>query len=117
MFLWTVLLIVLMAAIAYVAGRTRASGLLVTNGPRLHSLPSYHGLFVAAGAMIGGLALAIAAALAFGAQSFLTPIAAVIGGAVGAAPLYARSSLDFRARNAFERVVLVLLIACSGVSC
>jgi phosphate transport system permease protein len=116
MFLWTVLLILLMAAAAYVAGRARAAGLVTAGGARLHSLPAYHGLFTAAGAMIGGLALAIAAALAFGAQSVVTPIAAVLGGAVGAAPLYARSALDFRARNAFERVVLVLLIACSGVA-
>jgi phosphate transport system permease protein len=116
MFVWTVLLIVLMAVIAYWAGRVRASGLVTAGGARLHSLPSYHGLFTAAGAMIGGLALAIAGAVVFGAQSFFTPVAAVIGAAVGAAPLYSKSSLDFRARNAFERVVLVLLIACSGVA-
>ena len=116
MFLWTVLLIVLMAAIAYWAGRARAAGLVPADGRRLHSLPSYHGLLTAAGAMIGGLALAIAAALAFGAQSSLPPVAAVLGGAIGAAPLYAKASLDFRARNAFERIVLVLLIACSGVA-
>ena len=35
MFLWTVLLIVLMSAIAYVAGRSRATGLVVADGPRL----------------------------------------------------------------------------------
>ena len=33
MFLWTVLLIVLMSAIAYVAGRSRAAGLVVADGP------------------------------------------------------------------------------------
>ena len=54
MFLWTVLLIVLMAAIAYWAARARAAGLVTVGGARLHSLPSYHGLFTAAGAMIGG---------------------------------------------------------------
>ena len=116
MFLWTVLLIVLMAAAAYWAGRARAAGMVTSGGPRLHSLPSYHGLFTAAGAMIGGLALAIAGALVFGAQSVATPIAAVAGAAVGAAPLYAKSSLDFRARNNFERLVLVLLICCSAVA-
>ncbi|PZF76702.1 phosphate ABC transporter permease subunit PstC [Aestuariivirga litoralis] len=116
MFVWTVLLIVLMAAIAYWAGRTRAAGLVTAGGPRLHSLPSYHGLFTAAGAMIGGLALAIAGALAFGGQSVATPVAAVVGAGIGAAPLYAKSSLDFRARNNFERIVLVLLICCSGVA-
>ena len=116
MFPWTVLLIVLMAALAYWAGRTRAAGLAAHGGARLHSLPSYHGLFTAAGAMIGGLALAIAGAFAFGAQSALIPAAAILGGILGAAPLYARTALDFRARNAFERIVLVLLIACSGVA-
>ena len=116
MFLWTVLLIVLMSAIVYVAGRSRATGLVVADGPRLHSLPSYHGLLVAAGAMIGGLALAILCALALGVQSVVTPAAAVIGAAIGAVPLYSRSTVDFRARNAFERVVLVVLVACSAVA-
>ena len=116
MFLWTVLLIVLMSAIAYVAGRSRATGLVVADGPRLHSLPSYHGLLVAAGAMIGGLALAILCALVLGVQSVVTPAAAVIGAAIGAVPLYSRSAVDFRARNAFERVVLVVLVACSAVA-
>jgi phosphate transport system permease protein len=116
MFLWTVLLIVLMSAIAYVAGRSRATGLVVADGPRLHSLPSYHGLLVAAGAMIGGLALAILCALVLGVQSVVTPAAAVIGAAIGAVPLYSRSTADFRARNAFERVVLVVLVACSAVA-
>ncbi|MCA3553994.1 phosphate ABC transporter permease subunit PstC [Aestuariivirga sp.] len=116
MFLWTVLLIVLMAAIAYWAGRARAAGLAATGGARLHSLPSYHGLFAAAGAMIGGLALAIAGALIVGAQSAFMPVAAVIGGAIGAAPLYSMSSPDFRARNSFERIVLVVLICCSAVA-
>ena len=84
MFLWTVLLIVLMSAIAYVAGRSRATGLVVADGPRLHSLPSYHGLLVAAGAMAGGLALAILSALVLGTQSVVTPAAAVVGAHVQA---------------------------------
>ena len=116
MFLWTVLLIVLMSAIAYAAGRSRAAGLVVADGPRLHSLPSYHGLLVAAGAMLGGLALAILSALVLGTQSVVTPAAAVIGAAIAAVPLYSRSAADFRARNAFERVVLVVLVACSAVA-
>ena len=116
MVLWTVLLIVLMSAIAYVAGRSRAAGLVVADGPRLHSLPSYHGLLVAAGAMLGGLALAILSALVLGTQSVVTPAAAVIGAAIAAVPLYSRSAADFRARNAFERVVLVVLVACSAVA-
>jgi len=116
MFVWTLLLIVLMAAGAYVAGRQRAVSVELASGGRLHSLPSYHGSLLAAGALLGGLALAIVAALVFGLQSPLTAVAAVAGAAIAAVPLYGKTTLDFRARNLFERVVLVVLIACSAVA-
>lgn len=116
MFLWTLLLVVLMAAGAYVAGRQRAVGVEVASGGRLHSLPSYHGYLLASGALLGGLALAIVAALTFGLQSPFTAVAAVIGAGLAAIPLYGKTSLDFRARNLFERVVLIVLILCSAVA-
>ena len=84
MFLWTLLLVVLMAAGAYVAGRQRAVGVEVASGGRLHSLPSYHGYLLASGALLGGLALAIVAALTFGLQSPFTAVAAVIGAGLAA---------------------------------
>lgn len=115
MFLWTVLLITLMAALAYVTGRTRAMG-FATAGKQLHSLPSYHGLLLAAGVLTGGLLLALVAALFLGAQSSFIPAAAVIGAGLAAVPLYGRTSADFRARNAFERFVKLVLIACSAVA-
>jgi phosphate transport system permease protein len=115
MFLWTVLLIVLLSALAYVVGRGRALRLSAA-GTQLHSLPSYHGLLLAAGALSGGLLLALVAALLLGLQSPLIPAAAVIGAGLAAAPLYGRTSADFRARNAFERFVKVVLIACSAVA-
>ncbi|MCA3559547.1 MAG: phosphate ABC transporter permease subunit PstC [Aestuariivirga sp.] len=116
MFLWTLLLVVLLAAGAYMAGRQRAIALQGAAGVRLHSLPSYHGYLLAAAALIGGLALAIATALAFGVHSPLTAVAAVIGAAIAAVPLYGKDTPDFRARNLFERVVLVVLVLCSGVA-
>ena len=116
MFLWTLVLIVLMAAGAYFAGRQRAAGVQTASGGRLHSLPSYHGSLVASGALLGGLALAIAAALALGVQSPWTAVAAVLGAALAAVPLYGKTSVDFRARNAFERVVMAILILCSAVA-
>ena len=115
MFLWTIVLIVLMAALAYVAGRARAIGLMVS-GTQLHSLPSYHGLLMAAGASTAGLLLALVAALLLGLQSPLIPAAAVIGAGLAAVPLYGRTTADFRARNAFERFVKLVLIACSAVA-
>ncbi|WP_421696505.1 phosphate ABC transporter permease subunit PstC [Aestuariivirga sp.] len=116
MFLWTVLLVLLLAAVAYAAGQRRASALVTPAGTRLHSLPSYHGLLLGAGALLGGLALAIAGSLAFGVQSPWTAVAAVIGALIAAVPLYGRTAVDFRARNLFERVTMAVLIACSAVA-
>lgn len=116
MFLWTVLLVLLLAAAAYALGQRRAAGLVSAGGARLHSLPSYHGLLLSSGALFGGLALAIAASLAFGLQSPWTTCAAVLGAAIAALPLYGRTSIEFRARNLFERVVMVVLMACSAVA-
>ena len=115
MFLWTILLIALMAGFAYVAGRMRAAGLAVA-GTQLHSLPTYHGLLLGAAAMTGGLLLALVAALFLGVQSSFIPAAAVIGAGLAAVPVYGRTSPGFRARNAFERFVKLVLIACSGVA-
>lgn len=116
MFLWSLLLIVLLAAGAYIAGRQRAVGVEVASGGRLHSLPSYHGTLLSSAAVLGGLAALIAAAFAFGVQSLLLPVAGVLGGAIAAVPLYMKTSLDFRARNLFERLVLAVLIVCSAVA-
>ena len=116
MFLWTLLLVVLLAAGAFMAGRQRAIALQGNAGGRLHSLPSYHGYLLAAAALIGGLALAIAAALFFGVQSPLTAAAALLGAGIAAVPLYGKAAPDFRARNWFERVVLVILVLCSAVA-
>ena len=117
MLLWTVVLILLVAIAAYAAGSTRASALAQAGGgARLHSLPSYHGLYVAAGALTGGLVLAIAGSVLFGAQSWMATAAAGIGALIGAAPLYLRTTRDFRARNAFEYFVMAVLVACSAVA-
>jgi len=116
MFLWAIVLAVLMASGAFLAGRRHALALAVAGDARLHSLPYYHGLLLGAAALIGGLALAIVAGLLLGPQSPLTPAAAVLGAVAAAIPLYRRSSVDFRARNAFERVVMLVLLACSAVA-
>ena len=96
--------------------RQRAVALEASSGSRLHSLPSYHGYLLAAAALIGGLALAIAAALALGVQSPFTAVAALAGAALAAVPLYGKAAPDFRARNWFERVVLTVLVLCSAVA-
>ncbi len=116
MFVWTVLVCAVLAIAAYFAGQSRAAGLRLAGGSLLHSLPSYHGMFIAAGAFTGAVVLALASALAFGTQSIVTPIAAAAGAAASVAVLYPRISAQFRARNLFERFVLAVLIACSAVA-
>ncbi|MGL4279402.1 MAG: phosphate ABC transporter permease subunit PstC [Albidovulum sp.] len=116
MFIWTVLVCVGLAIAAFLAGQSRATAMKVAGGPHLHSLPSYHGLYVAAGAITGAIVLALLASLIFGSQSIVTPIAAAAGALASVAALYPRISAEFRARNFFERFVLVVLFLCSAVA-
>ena len=116
MFVWTVLVSIGLAFAAFFAAKSRAGGMRLAGGSALHSLPTYHGLFVAAGAITGASVLGLAAVLIFGSQSIAVPAAAAIGAAGSAAVLYPRISAELRARNLFERFVLAVLIACSGVA-
>ena len=116
MFVWTVLICAVLLAVAFIAGRSRASGLRSAGGSALHSLPTYHGLYLAAGAFTGTVILAIGASAIAGSQSLAMPAAAAAGGVAAIAALYPRISSAFRARNIFERFVTVVLIVCSGVA-
>jgi phosphate transport system permease protein len=116
MFVWTIVASIALTIAAFIAGQSRAAGMRMSGGIALHSLPSYHGMFLAAGAVSGAIVAAIAAALVFGSQSIVMPIAAAAAAASAAAVLYPRINADFRARNSFERFILFVLIACSGVA-
>jgi phosphate transport system permease protein len=116
MLVWTVLLASVLAVGAFLAGQTRASALRVAGGPALHSLPTYHGLFLASGVISGAVIAVLAAILLFGTQSIAVPAAAAIGAAGAGAALYPRIASAFRARNLFERFVLAVLVLCSAVA-
>ncbi|MCX7346206.1 MAG: phosphate ABC transporter permease subunit PstC [Alphaproteobacteria bacterium] len=116
MLVWTVLLASVLAVGAFLAGQTRASALRVAGGPALHSLPTYHGLFLASGVITGAVVAGLAAILLFGTQSIAVPAAAAIGAAGAGAALYPRIASAFRARNLFERFVLAVLVLCSAVA-
>ena len=116
MFVWTIVASVVLTIAAFLAGQSRAAGMRMSSGVALHSLPSYHGMFLAAGAISGAIVAAIATALVIGAQSIVMPVAAVVGAAIVAGVLYPRINGEFRARNSFERFILFVLIACSGVA-
>ncbi len=116
MLVWTVLIASVLAVGAFLAGQTRASALRVAGGPALHSLPTYHGLFLASGVITGAIAAGVAAILFFGTQSIAVPAAAALGAAGTGAALYPRIASAFRARNLFERFVLAVLVLCSAVA-
>ncbi len=116
MMVWTILIAAIVTGAAFLLGQSRAKGLRLAGAPRLHSLPSYHGLYLAAGAISAAMAGAVIAALAAGPQSLDVPLAAAVAGSAAAAALYPRISTRFRARNGVERFILIVLMACSAVA-
>jgi phosphate transport system permease protein len=116
MLVWAVLIASVLAIGAFLAGQARASALRTAGSPLLHSLPAYHGLFLASGVITGAIVAGVAAILLFGTQSIAVPAAAAIGAAGAGAALYPRIASAFRARNLFERFVLVVLVLCSAVA-
>jgi phosphate transport system permease protein len=112
MTVFLVLLVVLTVA-GFLAGRQRALG-LATTGSRLHSLPSYYGLYIAA---LASLAATVVFALISIVMAGWPPLAlAAAAGIAGAGYGLSQVAAPFRARNAFERIVLWLLVACSAVA-
>ncbi len=116
MVVWALLLVSLITGAAFALGRSRATHLRVAGGPMLHSLPSYHGLYLAAAALSAAITAAAIAAFAMGPQSFALPLAAALAGTMAILALFPRISTLFRARNAFERFITILLVACSAVA-
>jgi phosphate transport system permease protein len=165
------LLVLVVAVLAFLAGRSRGKA-MAASGAHIHSLPTYHGLFTATAALIPMLALLVvwgmfapriaeyfaiaslpadlqpgddmarsnlireiqtaaeglgdpssalqAAGATFAAwRSGLGVALLVLGGlfgAVGGWWALSRLAPLFRARNRFESVVKVVLIACSAVA-
>jgi len=113
---WTLLIVAALTGAGFFAGLVRARSLRLAGGPAFHSLPAYHGLMLAAGAISTSVFAAALAAIAVGSASVVMPAAAAIAGTAAIAVLHSRIKSDFRARNLFERFVLVMLAACSGVA-
>ena len=108
------LLIASVVFAAFLLGHQRAKALEVGSaGARLHSRPSYHGLLLA---IVSILAAVTAGLLA----SVLAPLfiawAALAAAIIAPAILSTRLVSGFRARNLFEKIVLLLLLASSAVA-
>ncbi|SHM05906.1 phosphate ABC transporter membrane protein 1, PhoT family [Paracoccus solventivorans] len=121
--LTTLIIILGLAGLGYLLGRRRAVALVAGDTRQLHSRPAYHGWLVALLAalpplgllVLGGLAGPLIPGATHGAGALLAPAAALLALA-GLGVGLARISPGFRARNAVERVIGLLLILCSLIA-
>jgi phosphate transport system permease protein len=103
--------LVLIAIVSFVAGRSKAITVSQQNDVLSHSLPFYHGAYVALYALLVGAAvyvLMLATALPYG------QYVALAASALAAAFTYIKITAGFRSRNAVEKITLALLAICSG---
>ncbi len=103
--------LLLLASAAFVAGRSKAIALLAGRPGSMHSLPFYHGAYVALFALIAaGLVYGAATAAAFPYGQY----AGLFAAAAASAYALPKIAPDFRTRNTVERIVLAILALSSG---
>ena len=105
--------ILALTAGGYYFGSRRAVALGPGSGAKLHSLPSYHGLMLAAAGLLAALA---ALSVLMPVWPAAAPWAALVVSAAAMACYGAKIAPEFRARTVFERMVAGVLVACSGVA-
>ena len=113
---WTLIIIAAVTVIGFIVGRTRAQGLAVAGTESLHSLPSYHGLLMASMGFAAAAVATLAISLSGRSQTVIMPAAAALFGTAAIAAAYFRITATFRARNRFESLVKLVLIASSAVA-
>ena len=113
---WTLLIIAALTVVGFFVGRTRAQMLRNDGAYALHSLPAYHGLLMASMGFAAASVTTLLIALVGGSHSTLMPVGAALLGTGAIAASYPRITQSFRARNLFESLVKVVLLASSGVA-
>jgi phosphate transport system permease protein len=113
---WTLTIIAILTVAGFILGRTRAQAIGNVAGERLHSLPSYHGLLVASMGFAAAAIATLAISLTGESQTIIMPAAAAVLGTAAIAASYPRIKPAFRARNRFENLVMLALIASSAVA-
>ncbi len=114
--IWSLLIAVAAALVSYYLAANKATQLRDATTGGLHSLPSYHGLLAAAVVFLTGIAIAILINFVPQPASWLSPAAAAAGCAGAAVMSMGRIKADYRARNAFEKISLFILVASSIVA-
>lgn len=114
---WTILIVLALSGLGYLATRARAVRLAGGDIRKLHSRPSYYGWNAAL--LIGLPALFVTAIWRFvwpATSPALIFAVALILAAGGLGYALSRTAPDFRARNAVESMVKTLLILCSSIA-
>jgi phosphate transport system permease protein len=103
--------LVLLTVAGFFAGRSKAIAVSNGNLADSHSLPVYHGAFIALYAFLAGaIVYAIMVAASWPYAQYVGLVAAI----VAAAYAYTKVATQFRARNSVEKIVLAILAICSG---
>ncbi len=113
---WTLLIISVLTLAGFFLGRARAVSLSRAGSENLHSMPPYHGLLLAAMGLAAAAIATFVISLTSARDTLLMPAAAAVLGTAAIAVTYPRITAPFRARNRFESLVKIVLIACSGVA-
>lgn len=114
---WTILIVLALSGLGYLATRARAVRLAGGDIRKLHSRPSYYGWNAAL--LIGLPALFVTAIWRFvwpATSPTLIFAVALLLAAGGLGYALSRTAPDFRARNAVESMVKTLLILCSSIA-
>ncbi len=113
--------IFLIAAAGYLAGRRRATASAGGDTRELHSRTDYHGLATGAGALLAGVASFVllrflGSFVPFFGEPWLVTAASLVLAAAAFLLVYTRITPQFRARNLFETMVLGLLVLASTIA-
>jgi phosphate transport system permease protein len=113
---WSVLAIFAVTVGVYYFATQRAVTLRATGTGAFHSLPAYHGLLAAIIALLAGaVAMIVARQLTPWSSTVLALKSAAVALAASVLPM-TRIAAKFRARPAFESIVMALLVASSVVA-
>lgn len=108
---WGLLILISIASAAHVVTLRQAT-VLRAGGQKFHSLPAYHGYLGGASAFLAGV---IALFALYAVTTHAWWIAAALAICV-ALIVYTVSKPKFAARDVFEKLVLAILVICSGVA-
>ncbi len=116
MIYWTLLAILAATVAAYFFSSQRATSMRAAGTGQFHSLPGYHGLLAAVVALLAGIATMLLIRRFVPEQALFLALGSAAVALLAAAFPISRVAAKYRARPAFEAIIMGLLIASSVVA-